>query len=368
MNLLDKAFDRLEDIKGLGLIIFMKTVLFLVFVLFCYGGAKTLFEWLSGESLGVARSPVDSTLLVTNPIIRWISAVAIVFVFLLTISYMLYSRIRRVNILFDILRPISLPERYTQKIRDAVEGISIASGVQPPEILFLKNDCLNAFTLSQPERTSLFLTRGLLVSLDKEELTAVVAHEFAHIKKHDVHRFQLPGGICWKLVKVKAREREWMKLVGVLLPVLLWIAVIGGVTVLTLYNPEAASLFLTIASFLVATPLLVLFIDFRPKYSLPKNNAQNLGLEMYSDEIEADREALSWTYYPEGMVRALNKCHGRSYSPQLLNFDGIAFARTVPPSKTLLSSKFSRFRVYDRQYEDRLHCIEAMNLLLGTRL
>lgn len=321
----------------------------------------------------------DTVLKYANPVLRWASAAVVLCVFLLTIVYILFIRLRWADFLVDILQPISLPERYSKEVKEVVEGISIASGIPAPEVLVIKNDCLNAFALSRPGRTLLFFTRGLLTSLDREELTAVTAHEFAHIKNGDMDRFSMPESIYWDLLKAKAGRKEWLSLVGVLLPVPLWVAVIAGTAFLASLNPKVGEALLMGVLFLgLAIPMFMLFLAHRPRYKSEEKGKWALSLlalratssmDMFRDlqliEFEADREALSWTYYPEGLARALNKCHGRSCSPPLFCFDGIAFVGT----RALEKSQFPFFSKASIQptIESRLRYIWTLDYLPGAR-
>ncbi|SNB75958.1 Heat shock protein. Metallo peptidase. MEROPS family M48B [Arboricoccus pini] len=55
-----------------------------------------------------------------------------------------------------------------------------------PAIYLIESDQPNAFATGRsPERAAVAITRGLLASLDRQELAGVIAHELAHIRHRD---------------------------------------------------------------------------------------------------------------------------------------------------------------------------------------
>jgi len=80
-----------------------------------------------------------------------------------------------------------------QQLLNIVAEISIASGTPKPDVYVLRREhSINAFVLGSPPRKDgtavnvLVLTHGAIEQLDRDELKAVVAHEFAHIANGDI--------------------------------------------------------------------------------------------------------------------------------------------------------------------------------------
>jgi heat shock protein HtpX len=70
---------------------------------------------------------------------------------------------------------------------DLVETQALAAGIRMPRLFISPDMTPNAFAAGRSEKQALLcFHKGLILSLDKEELEGVVAHEVAHIKNLDV--------------------------------------------------------------------------------------------------------------------------------------------------------------------------------------
>ena len=84
----------------------------------------------------------------------------------------------------EILEPTT-PE--LKQLFNVVDEMSIASGVPRPRVWVVPDDDPNAFATGRdPATASIAVTEGLLDTLSRDELQAVVAHEMAHIQNYDV--------------------------------------------------------------------------------------------------------------------------------------------------------------------------------------
>jgi len=82
-----------------------------------------------------------------------------------------------------------------------VEELSIAARVPMPKVYIINDPSPNAFaTGTKPEKGAVAFTTGLLATLNREELSGVVAHELAHIRNYDIRLMT----ICIALVGVIA--------------------------------------------------------------------------------------------------------------------------------------------------------------------
>jgi heat shock protein HtpX len=74
-----------------------------------------------------------------------------------------------------------------RQLRNIVDEMSIAAGLPPPAVYVVPDADPNAFATGRgPGHASIAVTRGLLETLDREELQGVVAHEMSHIRNLDV--------------------------------------------------------------------------------------------------------------------------------------------------------------------------------------
>ena len=74
-----------------------------------------------------------------------------------------------------------------RQLENVVEEMAIASGLPRPRVYVVPDADPNAFATGRdPAHASLAVTRGLLDTLDREELQGVVAHEMSHIRNLDV--------------------------------------------------------------------------------------------------------------------------------------------------------------------------------------
>ncbi|NYZ76954.1 M48 family metalloprotease [Candidatus Micrarchaeota archaeon] len=72
-------------------------------------------------------------------------------------------------------------------IYNVAEGLSMAAGIPMPKIYLIDDPSPNAFATGRdPQHSSLAVTRGLLETMNREELEGVVAHEISHIANYDI--------------------------------------------------------------------------------------------------------------------------------------------------------------------------------------
>ena len=72
------------------------------------------------------------------------------------------------------------------RLHNLVEGLCVAAGLPKPRLHVVDDAALNACAVGRGPRTaSVVVTRGLLESMDRIELEAVLAHELARVRDHD---------------------------------------------------------------------------------------------------------------------------------------------------------------------------------------
>lgn len=158
---------------------------------------------------------------------------------------------------------------------DAVEVMSLASGMPMPRVYISPDPAPNAFAAGKdPKQAIVCVNQGLLDLLDKDELEGVIAHEMGHVRNLDVklmtYAAVLAGGI--------ALIAEWISYM------LFW----GG------GDDEDLGIAGVIVSILVVilAPIAALLIQM----SISRRR-----------EYLADAASAEFTRYPQGLASALRK-------------------------------------------------------------
>jgi heat shock protein HtpX len=86
------------------------------------------------------------------------------------------------------------------QLHNVVEEMAIAAGIIKPGLFVIETGALNAFaTGMSPARSAIGVTRGLLDSLNREELQGVIGHEMGHIVNWDI-RYATAVGVIVGLI------------------------------------------------------------------------------------------------------------------------------------------------------------------------
>jgi heat shock protein HtpX len=94
---------------------------------------------------------------------------------------------------WELIEP-GTPEQ--KQLVNVVEEMAIASGLPRPKIWIVPDSDPNAFATGRDAATaSVAVTEGLVKTLSRDELQAVVAHEMAHIRNLDVRLMTLLAGM-----------------------------------------------------------------------------------------------------------------------------------------------------------------------------
>jgi heat shock protein HtpX len=94
--------------------------------------------------------------------------------------------------------PVTVEEE--PQLHNVVEEMAIAAGIRKPRVCVIETDALNAFaTGMHPARATIGVTRGLLNTLNREELQGVIGHEMGHIVNWDI-RYATAVGVIVGLI------------------------------------------------------------------------------------------------------------------------------------------------------------------------
>jgi heat shock protein HtpX len=96
---------------------------------------------------------------------------------------------------------------------NVVEEMSIAAGVPMPKVMVMEVDALNAFaTGTSTSNAAIVVTRGLLDTLNREELQGVIGHEMGHIANLDTRYMTIVGvtvGLIALVASMILRALQW---------------------------------------------------------------------------------------------------------------------------------------------------------------
>ncbi|MFC2952266.1 M48 family metallopeptidase [Marinicaulis aureus] len=80
-----------------------------------------------------------------------------------------------------------LTRKEAPELYNLLENLCVSRGLTMPQLNIIETDALNAFASGLTEKSyKVTVTRGLIETLDKDELEAVLAHELTHIMNKDV--------------------------------------------------------------------------------------------------------------------------------------------------------------------------------------
>ncbi|MCD7971037.1 MAG: M48 family metallopeptidase [Alistipes sp.] len=80
-----------------------------------------------------------------------------------------------------------LERKENKRIYNMVENLCMSQGMQMPRINVIEDPSLNAFASGINNKSyTVTLTRGIIETLDDDELEGVIAHELSHIRNRDV--------------------------------------------------------------------------------------------------------------------------------------------------------------------------------------
>ena len=94
---------------------------------------------------------------------------------------------------WELIEPATPDQK---KLVNVVEEMAIAAGLPRPRVWVIPDSDPNAFATGRDAATaSIAVTEGLLATLSRDELQAVVAHEMAHVRNLDVRLMTLLAGM-----------------------------------------------------------------------------------------------------------------------------------------------------------------------------
>ncbi len=162
-----------------------------------------------------------------------------------------------------------------------VEGLTVASGLPKPKLYVMQSEQINAFASGRdPKHSVICVTTGCLEKLNKDELEGVLAHELSHIANYDI-RFMTIASVMVGLIAIVSEiflRSLWFKSSD--------------------SDNKGNAIFLVIGLALaILAPIVVQLVQL----AISRKR-----------EYVADANAVKFTRYPQGLVKALRKIQNDS--------------------------------------------------------
>ncbi len=106
---------------------------------------------------------------------------------IISLSYILITYYKAEKIALSSVKAKKADPNKHKMLYNAVENMSIASGMPMPQVYVMESNNINAFAAGRnPKRSVICVTTGLLKKLNKQEVEGVVGHEMSHIANYDI--------------------------------------------------------------------------------------------------------------------------------------------------------------------------------------
>ncbi|WP_411820102.1 M48 family metallopeptidase [Hyphococcus formosus] len=183
-----------------------------------------------------------------------------------------------------------LTRKEAPDLYNLLENLCVSRGLRTPKINIIETPALNAFASGLSEKSyKVTVTRGLLETLDRDELEAVLAHELTHIMNRDVRLLIIAVifvGIFSFFGEMIFRNafRSGVR--------------VGGYTRSRKGDSRGGGILILIAALIVIIAYLLALVI---RFTLSRKR-----------EYLADAGAVELTRNPDAMISALRKISGRS--------------------------------------------------------
>jgi heat shock protein HtpX len=148
------------------------TLLLLAFPLLIFVGVMGFFLWVHQGDLNAAGYDFLTTIpFVIGGVLLWF-----------LIAYAGHSTMIQLATGSE-----TLERKSNMRVYNLTENLCMSVGMQMPKLRIIESNALNAFASGINEKTfTVTLTRGIIDTLNDEELEGVIAHELMHIRNRDV--------------------------------------------------------------------------------------------------------------------------------------------------------------------------------------
>ncbi|MDR2860492.1 MAG: M48 family metallopeptidase [Elusimicrobiota bacterium] len=278
---------------------------------------------------GYYQDPINTANILAMEILPVISVIAIIFV--------LIGYFSGQNFILAVSGGVELTRENAPEIIRIVENLSITAGIPMPRVFAMDDESLNAFATGRdPKHSYIALTKGLVNTLEKDELEGVIAHEMSHIKNYDI-RIMLITIACISFATIIAE-------------ILLRFAMFSG------RGRDSKGNGIRIVLIALAVVFFVYGYLLAPLIRLAVSRAR---------EFQADATAALITRNPQGLINALRKISGHSEVKKLNDKETISSICIASPLRAdkhgTAFSRISGLFSTHPPIEDRIKALQIMD-------
>lgn len=100
--------------------------------------------------------------------------------------------------------------REELELDNIVSELSLAANLPKPKVYTINDTALNAFATGRdPQHASIAVTEGLMRTLDREEMSGVIAHELSHVRNFDIRYGLLVAALVGSLALLSDLVMRW---------------------------------------------------------------------------------------------------------------------------------------------------------------
>ncbi len=215
--------------------------------------------------------------------------------FALLLGWFWYAWTHHASIIRGLARSSPITAAEHPSLYALVEAICISQGLATPEIEIIDTPARNSFVtaLGRDDTYRLFLTQGLIDSLERDELEAVIAHEIGHILNGDTRLISVSIAFTdlYPVMTALPLKPRWGQSPNA--------AADESYGLLVMFaHPLFFVLLMPLALGFIATSLIRVFLFMRREH-------------------DADAVALEITKNPDALMRALLRIHRRARIPHI---------------------------------------------------
>lgn len=163
-------------------------IISLFFLIYCAIGLF-IDMYLAATKFPYASYPQLLTALLTGKLYPTTTIVMLtIAAFSLLVTYTLYDKLMLLGTNYHEITADTAQTVVERQLYHIVDEMKIAAGLRyVPKIFIIDADYMNAFASGYSEKSAMIaVTRGLMATLTRDELQAVIAHELSHIRHLDI--------------------------------------------------------------------------------------------------------------------------------------------------------------------------------------